>query len=144
MIIFHRVIYCSSNFVFFLHQRTIYHHMFWHLFAHFTKTVSMIKFRNFVNMQKFHKFNLFNSRLCDQIVFFLLIWCVISFSIFPNLRFGLTLNVLIDFDKSFNAQFNDSWILCAKIVFYQHHFSWFVFYCFSFSRVICSQFINFN
>ena len=48
---------------------------------------------------------------------FLLIWCVISFLIFSSLRLELALNMLIDFDKSFNMKFNYSWILCAKIAF---------------------------
>ena len=69
VIIFHHVIHCPPNFVFFWHQKAVHHYMFWHLFAHSAKTVWMIKIQNFVNVQKLREFNFFNSHLCNQMVF---------------------------------------------------------------------------
>ena len=109
------------------------------MFVHSAKTVWMIKSWNFVNIQKLHKFNFFSLYLCNQIVFcFYKFWCVISFLIFSSLWFELALNMLIDFNKSFNIKFNHSWILCTKIVFLSTSFFmicfllFFIFACYLF------------
>ena len=139
IIIFCRVIYCSSNFIFFLtFKRSSLSHVLMSVFSSRRNSLNdqISKFceRAKISWIQFFQFIFVKS----DCFLFLLIWRVISFSIFSNLQFELTLNMLIDFDKSFNTKFNHSWILCTKIVFLSTSFFviwfllFFVFACYLF------------
>ena len=116
VIILRRIIYCLSN-LFFLASKSISSSYVLTLVCSFRKNLNdqTLKFCEHAKISQIQFFQ-FAFVWSDCFLFFL-IQCVISILIFPSFQLELALNMLIDYDKSFNVKFNYSWILYAKIVF---------------------------